>query len=102
MFKTFLEHDQCFVKSVPFSDHLGKLNAILEIKADAAGNPQLGFGCYLPHTGQWFGKSWMETNWFTQESAIEAHHVIYELELFAITIAFKVFGPTIKGRVIIL
>ena len=104
MFKSFLEQEQDdhFVKSVPFLDRLGKIHSALEIKADASGNSQLGFRCFLPHTGQWFGKSWADTTWFTAQSSLEAHRIIYQLELFAITIAFKIFGPSLQGRVIIL
>ena len=103
MFKCFLEkQDDHFVKSVPFLDCLGKIHSALEIKADASGNSQLGFGCNLPHTNQWFGKSWANTTWFTPQSGLEAHRIIYQLELFAITIAFKIFSPSLQGRVIIL
>ena len=100
MFKSFLEHTDYFVKSVPFLDRLGIINSALEIKADASGNPKLGFGCYLPHTGEWFGKSWKETSWFQHQ--LEAARVIYQLELFAITLAFKVFAPALQGRVVFL
>ena len=100
MFKSFLSHDDYFVKSVPFLDRLGKLHGALEIKADAAGNPNLGSGCFLLHTSQWFGQMWTDTDWFTNN--IEANRVIYQLELFAITLAFKVFGPSLTGRVVIL
>ena len=104
MFKSFLEQEQDdhFVKSMPFLDCLSKIHSALEIKADASGNSQLGFGCFLPHTGQWFGKSWADTTWFRAQSSLEAHHIIYQLELFAITIAFKIFVPSLQGRVIIL
>ena len=67
-----------------------------------AGNPNLGFGCFLPHTGQWFGQKWTDTDWFTNNLEIKANKVIYQLELFAITLAFKVFGPSLTGRVVIL
>ena len=100
MFKSFLEHSDYFVKSVPFLDRLGRANSALEIKADAAGNSELGFGCFLPHTGEWFGKSWKETTWFQNGS--EVNRMIYQLELFAITLAFKVFAPNLHGRVVIL
>ena len=104
MFKSFLESDTDFVKSVPFLDRLGVIHSVVEIKADASGNPSLGLGCFLPHTCQWFGKLWSETNWFNTSSStgLEARHMIYQLELFAITLAFKVFGLQIQGRVIIL
>ena len=103
MFQSFLKDDNYFVKSVPFLDRLGKLHGALEIKADAAGNPNLGFGCYLPHTGEWFGKMWTETDWLTHpNSNMEANRVIYQLQLFAITLAFKVFAPSLTGRVVIL
>ena len=49
MFQSFLSHDDYFVKSVPFLDRLGKLHRALEIKANAAGNPNFCFGCFLPH-----------------------------------------------------
>ena len=100
MFKSFLEHSDYFVKSIPFLDRLGRVNSALEIKADVAGNSELGFGCFLPHTGEWFGKSWKETTWF--QGDLQANHMIYQLELFAITLAFKVFAPTLRGRVVIL
>ena len=100
MFQSFLTHDSHFVKSVPFLDRLGILHGALEIKADAAGNPKLGFGCFLPHTGEWFGKSWEDMDWFTQ--GLEANRIIYQLELFTITLAFKVFRPSLTGRVAIL
>ena len=62
MFGSFLEQKaNNFVKSVPFLDCLGKIHNQVEIKADTAGNPQLGFGCFLPLTGQWFRKSWTDT-----------------------------------------
>ena len=102
MFKSFLEGKDYFVKSVPFLDRLGKIYSPLEIKADAAGNPLLGLGCFLPHTGEWFGKLWSKTDWFHKSSGLEAHRIIYQLELFAITLAFKVFGPDIQGWVVIL
>ena len=102
MFKCFLDHDDYSIKSVPFLDRLGKIHSALEIKADAVGNPQLGFGCFLPHTGQWFRKSWRDTDWFTSHSGLEAHQIIYQLELFAIMMAFRVFGPSLQGRVVIL
>ena len=62
MFQSFLKDNSQFVKSVPFLDRLGILHGALEIKADTASNPKLGFGCYLPHTGEWFGKSWEDTD----------------------------------------
>ena len=65
MFQSSLSHDDYFVKSVPFLDRLGKLLGALEIKADAAGHPNLGFGCFLPYNGQWFGLTWTDTDWFT-------------------------------------
>ena len=102
MFKSFLEGKDYFVKSVPFLDRLGKIYSPLEIKADAAGNPLLGLSCFLPHTGEWFGKLWFETDWFHKSAGLEAHRVIYQLELFTITLAFKVFGSDIQGQVVIL
>ena len=102
MFKTLLESNADFIHTVPFLDRLGHFNSPVEIKADAAGNDTLGFGCYLPVTGQWFGKSWSETNWFSPPSNLVASRMIYQLELFAISIAFRVFAPSLAGRVVVL
>ena len=102
MFKTLLESNIDYIHTVPFLDRLGRFNSPVEIKADAAGNDTLGFGCYLPVMGQWFGKSWTETNWFSPPSDLVANRMIYQLELFAISIAFKVFAPCLGGRIVVL
>ena len=103
MFRSFLEQKaNDFIKSVPFLDRLGKIYNQVEIKADTTGNPQLGFGCFLPLTGQWFRKSWADTTWFTPQSGLHAHKLIYQLELFAITLAFQIFGPSLQGHIVIL
>ena len=102
MFKSMLQSKDDFVHTVPFLDRLGHFHSPVEIKADVAGNPQLGFGCYLPLTGQWFGKSWSDTTWFTPPSTLVASKFIYQLELFAITLALKIFGPGLGGRVVLL
>ena len=105
MFKSFLKSSKQFLTSVPFLDRLGTHKNLLEILADASGNKNLGFGCYFPHTGEWFGASWTETNWFTPPPhglGLEAYKMIFQLELLAITMAFKVFGKKLSGRVVIL
>ena len=106
MFKTFLLSKEGFVTTVPFLDRLGIHRGAFEIMADASGNSKLGFGCYCPSTREWFGGSWSDTNWFKPLDqgclGYEASTMISELELFAITLAFKVFGPRLSGRVIIL
>ena len=102
MFKTLLQSNIDFVHTVPFLDRLGRFHSPVEIKADAARNDTLGFGCYLPLTGHWFGKSWSETMWFTPPSNLVANKIIYQLELFAISMAFKIFAPSLGGQVVIL
>ena len=102
MFRSLLQSNTDFVHTVPFLDRLGHFHSPVEIKADAAGNDKLGFGCYLPLTGHWFGKSWSETTWFTPPSNLVANKIIYQLELFTITLAFKIFAPSLGGRVVIL
>ena len=68
MFKQFLNSMNNFFTSVPFLDRLGIRRNCMEVMADASGNKNLGFGCYLPHTGEWFGGWWSETNWFLPQS----------------------------------
>ena len=102
MFKTLLESTVDYVHTVPFLDRLGRFHSPVEIKADAASKDTLGFGCYLPTTGQWFGKTWSETTWFTPPSDLVANKIIYQLELFAILMAFKVFAPNLGGRVVVI
>ena len=105
MFRSFLKSSKKFLTTVPFLDRLGKRKNLFEILADTSGNKNLGFRCYFPHTGEWFGASWKETNWFMppmQGLGLEAHKMIFQLELLAITMAFKVFGKKLSGRVVIL
>ena len=106
MFRRFLTTHSLFLKSVPFLDRLGVHKQAIQILANASGNPTLGFGCYLPLTEQWCGTSWTETNWFQPQSegglGLHAHKIIYLLELFAITLAFKQFAPHLTARVVIL
>ena len=105
MFRSFLKSSKKFLTTVPFLDRLGTQKNLLEILADATVNKNLGFGCYFPHTGEWFGASWTETNWFKPPPwglGLEAHKMIFQLELLAITMAFKVFGKKLSGHVVIL
>ena len=106
MFRTFLMSTEGFVTTVPFLDRLGVHKGTLEIMADASGNSKIGFVCYCPSTQEWFRGSWTDTNWFkpVKEGGLgyEANTMIFELELFAITLAFKVFRPRLSGRFIIL
>ena len=105
MFRSFLKSSKKFLTTVPFLDRLGKRKNLLEILADVSGNKNLGFGCYFPHTGEWFWASWKQTNWFKpppQGLGLEAHKMIFQLELLAITMAFKVFRKKLSGCVVIL
>lgn len=105
MFKTFFTDNNYFTSSVPFLRRLGLQSSALEIMADAAGNPNLGFGCYASN-GEWCAYSWKDTNWFQPESAtgttLKARDVIFQLELFAIISAFRLFGKHTPGMVVLL
>lgn len=101
MFHKFFTDPTLFSNNVPFLRRLGLENSALEIKADAAGNPLLGFGFFLPATGQWGGHLWSETSWFNQP-ILHSKTLIFQLELFAIITAFKQVAHTARGSVVLL
>ena len=50
--------------------------------------------------------NWSDTNWFVPTSegglGLECYKTIYQLELFVITLAFKIFEPQLTGCSVIL
>ncbi len=63
-----------------------------------------GFGCWCD--GHWAQGAWSETDWFSEspldQEFLHSEKVIYQLEMFAVLMAFRLWGYTLGGRVILL
>ena len=96
MFHSFLTSLGRDNRSVPFLIRLNRVNATVELFADAAGAMNLAAGCvYKSHWAQGF---WSDTRIFSDTYVPN----IALLELLAITMAFELWIPHVQGSVITL